>query len=232
MYTIRMQHPAKNALGNDLMGWLESELRNAGDQPIFLTGSGDSFSAGLNLKEVASLDGAAMERFLRRMDDLAVKLFEHPAPTVAFVNGHAIAGGCVLAACCDWRVAHASPKTRIGVNELAIGACFPPSILKIMVNRLGPHVREQVLLGATLHDVERALALGLIDEIGDEQAAWKRLQGLGGHPRATFAATKYALRHGLADWTSADERRFREREVPIWSSPDMKSRVMAVLEKK
>ena len=77
MYTIRMQHAAKNALGNDLMGWLESEIRNAGEQPIFLTGTADSFSAGLNLREVASFDGAAMERFLRRMDDLAVKLFLH-----------------------------------------------------------------------------------------------------------------------------------------------------------
>jgi enoyl-CoA hydratase/carnithine racemase len=232
MYTIRMQHAAKNALGNDLMGWLESEIRNAGEQPIFLTGTADSFSAGLNLRELASFDDAAMERFLRRMDDLAVKLFLHPAPTVAFVNGHAIAGGCVLASCCDWRVAAPSPKTRIGVNEVAIGACFPPSILKIMLNRLSSSVREQVLLGATLHDVERALALGLIDEIGDEQAAWKRLQGLAGYPRSTFAATKYALRHGLTDWTSAEERRFREREVPIWSSPEMKSRVMAVLERK
>lgn len=232
MHEIRMQHAAKNALGTDLMSWLEGELDKAGDQPLLLTGNADAFSAGLNLREVASLDGAAMERFLRRMDDLSARLFQHPAPTVAFVNGHAIAGGCVLTMCCDWRVAAMSAKTRIGVNEVAIGACFPPSILKIMIHRLRPDIREQVLLGAGLHDVERALALGLIDEIGDEGVALTRLRALSAHPRPTYANTKAALRGHVTPWTGAEERRFREREVPLWSSPEMKARMMAVLEKR
>ena len=234
MYEIRMQHPAKNALGSDLMGWLEDELKKAHEQPILLSGSGDAFSAGLNLKEVSSLDHAGMERFLRRMDAISARLYDHPAPTVAIVNGHAIAGGCALMMCCDWRIAQRNPKTKIGVNEVAIGACFPPSIFNILKRRLAPSVHERVILGAQLHDVDTALALGLIDEIADdaEAAAMKRLMALSAHPRATYAVTKSALHHGVAAWSPADERRFREHEVPIWTSHEMKERVLAALVRK
>lgn len=234
MYAIRMQHPAKNALGSDLMGWLESELERAGSEPILLTGSADAFSAGLNLKEVASLDASGMETFLRRLDVIATRLFMHPAPVVACVNGHAIAGGCVLMTCCDWRIAKREPKLKIGVNEVSIGACFPPAILGIMMNRLSPHVRERVLLGAGLFDVDAALALGLIDEIADdaEAAATKRLESLAAHPRSTYTVTKHALRAGATTVSPADERRFREVEVPLWASREMKDRVAAVLGKR
>lgn len=234
MHEIRMQHPAKNALGSDLMGWLETELGRAGSQPILLTGSADAFSAGLNLKEVASLDGQGMERFLARLDAISVRLFHHPAPTVACINGHAIAGGCVLAMCCDWRIARRDPKTRIGVNEVSIGACFPPAILKILVHRLPPQARERVLLGAGLFDVDGALAVGLVDEVADdaEAAAAKRITALAAHPRPTYALTKAALRAGVTNLTPTDERRFREQEVPLWTSHEMKERVAAVLGKR
>lgn len=234
MYEIRMKHPAKNALGNDLMGWLEFELERAGKEPILFTGTEDSFSAGLNLKEVASLDERGMEMFLRRMDDLVTRVYHHPAPTVACINGHAIAGGCVLAMCCDWRVARRDPKLKIGVNEVAIGACFPPATMGILKQRLAPHVRDRIMLGAGLSDVEEALALGLIDEIADdvEDTAQMRIEILSSHPRATYTLTKQVLRAGVTDVPPAALERFRKKEVPLWVAPDMKERVAVVLGKR
>lgn len=234
MYEIRMQHPAKNALGNDLMGWLEFELERAGKEPILLAGTADSFSAGLNLKEVANLDERGLDQFLRRLDALATRLYNHPAPTVACVNGHAIAGGCALMLCCDWRVAKRDPKLKIGLNEIAIGACFPPAILGIVRNRLPSHVRERVLLGAGLSDVEEALALGLVDEIADdvEDAARMRVEILSSHPRAAYAHTKSVLHQGVADVPPAALERFRKKEVPLWAAPEMKERVAVVLGKR
>ena len=66
-----------------------ADARHAGKEPILFAGTEDSFSAGLNLKEVASLDERGMEMFLRRMDDLMSRIYHHPAPTVACINGHA-----------------------------------------------------------------------------------------------------------------------------------------------
>lgn len=231
MFEIRMNHPSKNALGNDLMGWLEARLDEADGQPILLTGSGDAFCAGLNLRELASFDRGGMEKFLRRIDALAARLYDHPAPTVACINGHAIAGGCILALCCDHRVAKADPKIRIGVNEVALGACYPPAILRIVMRRVAPHWHERVMLGASLFSPQDALAIGLIDEIAEdaESAAKKRLDALSAHPRTTYARTKALIRRGVCSVSAEDERRFRDEELAIWTSPEVKARVTAVL---
>ena len=231
MFEIRMNHPSKNALDHDLMGWLETRLDEAGGQPILLTGSQDAFCAGLNLREVASLDRQGMEKFLRRIDALATRLYEHPAPSVACINGHAIAGGCILALCCDFRIAKADPKIRIGVNEVALGACYPPAILKIVMRRVAPQWHERVMLGASLFSPQDALAIGLIDEIAEdvEGAAKKRLESLSAHPRGTYARTKALIRRDVSAVSAADERRFCDEELAIWTSPEVKARVTAVL---
>lgn len=234
MHEIRMQHPGKNALGTDLIGWLDEELDRAGHQPILLTGTGDAFSAGLNLKDVHAADRQGMETMLSRLDWLYSRLYRHPAPTVALVNGHAIAGGCILMLCCDWRVATDEPKARIGINEVAIGAIMPPVALNIVKRRIPPHTLEKIVFGAGLHAPDVALTLGLVDEISADApaAAAKRLHTLASYPRASYAATKKGLRAGVTSTTDEDMWRFRQDEVPLWVSTEMKDRVAAVLNRK
>ena len=231
MYEIRMAHPAKNALGTDLVAWLEAELDQAGDAPVFLTGTDGAFCAGLNLKEVAACDVPAMERMLLRLDALALRILEHPAPTVAFVNGHAIAGGCVLVQCCDYRVAIDDPKVRIGLNEVALGACYPPGILNVVRHRLPRRVQAEVLLGAGLYAPTDAMRLGLIDDARPdaEDAARAWIDRVARHPRRTYAHTKSILNRGVARANPEDSRRFLEEELPIWTSDEIRERVRAVL---
>ncbi|MBI5362873.1 MAG: enoyl-CoA hydratase/isomerase family protein [Planctomycetes bacterium] len=233
MHTIRMNHPGKNALSTKLMTWIEEELERAGDQPILLTGSADAFCAGLDLREIASLGRGALERFLRQIDRIAARLYDHPAPVVAAVNGHAIAGGAVLMTCCDWRVATTNPKTRIGVNEVALGVCYPPKILKILLHRISAQNRARLLLGAHLHAPADALEVGLVDELADDvdAAAAKRIAELSAHPRAAYAHTKALLRRGVTTLGAEDERRFTEMELPLWISDVVKERVQAVLKR-
>src|SRR5690349_6710653 len=90
---VVLEGPGKNALSTALMTKALAEVRAAGSRPLLLTGAGDCFSAGLNLKELATLDVAGMRTFLGALGDLVKALFLHPGPTVAAVNGHAIAGG-------------------------------------------------------------------------------------------------------------------------------------------
>lgn len=232
MHEIRMAHPAKNALGNDLMGWLEEELARAGDQPVLLVGTDDAFCAGLNLVELAELKGDDLAAFCMRVDKLGEALYTHPAPTVACVNGHAIAGGCVLAMCCDHRVATSNPRTKIGLNEVALGVSFPLRILKMLVQRLPNQHRARVLLGAGLFGPEEALRLGLVDELSDdpETLARERLAELARNPAPAYARTKSALRRAIA-LTEGEEREFLEVDFPIWSSQEVADRVLAVLGK-
>src|SRR5262245_65510790 len=171
MIEIVLDGPGKNALSTTLMEALRERIRAAGGAPVLLTGAGDAFSAGLDLKHVVSLDQPGMARFLALLEDLVATLFAHPGPTVAAVNGHAIAGGCVLALCCDHRVITAEPRVRIGLNEVALGVPFPPRTLAAVLHRIPPRSRDEVLLGAELHPPDAALRLGLVDEIAADALA-------------------------------------------------------------
>src|SRR5580658_4730267 len=164
MVEITMNRPAKNALGSDMIAWLLERLEAAAGEPVLLTGSGDAFSAGLNLKEVASHDPPAMERFLTLLERCMSAFYLYPGPVVALVNGHAIAGGAVLMLTCDHRVATRDPRTRIGLNEVALGVRYPPRVFHIVQQRVPRSAHETVFLGAGLFAPGDARAHGLVDE--------------------------------------------------------------------
>ncbi|MDB4931354.1 MAG: Enoyl-CoA hydratase, partial [Myxococcaceae bacterium] len=174
MIDIVIEGAGRNALGTPVLTALRDALRAAGDEPVLLRGAGGAFSAGLNLKELATLDEPAMERFLSLLEETFEALYLHPAPVVALVEGHAIAGGTVLALCCDWRVAAADERARLGLNEVALGLQFPPKTWAIVNARLPATTREQVLLGAGLHPPSEALRLGLLDEVTADAEARAR----------------------------------------------------------
>ncbi len=231
MRIVRIEGPGKNALGTGLMTSLRERIREADGDGLLLVGAGDAFSAGLDLKEVASLDVPSMERFLRNLQDLLLELFLYPGPTVACVNGHAIAGGCLLALACDHRVAARAPKARIGLNEVALGLRFPPVVLSLARARVD--AIEQVVLGSKLHDPESALRLGLVDEVVDDaqgraEQALKYLESL---PRAAYAATKRDLRASAVRSDPAAERAFMEEVLPVWTSEDLRARIRKMLER-
>jgi enoyl-CoA hydratase/carnithine racemase len=231
MKTITLSGPGKNALSTELMKRALREIRAEKDAPILLTGEGDAFSAGLYLKEVATLDVAGMTVFLGALEDLVKALYEHPAPVVAYVNGHAIAGGCILALCADIRVITAREGVRMGLNEVALGLRLPPITFGMLRARLVAPVLERVLLEASLYGAEGARALGLVDVIGEEGVARTLLSKLASHPPDVYAATKLQLRPRL-EATPEERKRFREETIPHWASPDRQAEVSTVLSKR
>src|SRR3712207_2763953 len=157
---VRMEHGRVSAMDAELLDAL-TEAVSASDRALVITGSGSSFSAGVDLRRI--LDGGRpyTEQFLVALSRMFRAVFDHPRPTVAAINGHAIAGGCVLALACDLRLMSGG---RIGLAELAVGVPFPTSALEIVRHALGPRAGA-VLLGAQTVDRERALALGMVDEL-------------------------------------------------------------------
>lgn len=232
--TLRIEAPGKNALGTALMQDVIRQLRAAGDRPLLVIGTGDSFSAGLDLKEVAAADAAHMERFLQLLDEMVEALFAHPAPMAACVNGHAIAGGAVIALCAEYRVAIDDPAARIGLNEVALGLEFPPRILRLAQYRIPPGARELVLLGAELHDPARACALGLVDEVARDPESRARawLETAARHPADVYAATKRSLRAGAIDPNESERRYFETTVLPRWTSPAVREAARATLERR
>jgi enoyl-CoA hydratase len=230
MITLTMSAPGKNALSTELMTWLIDRLGEARGEPIFLTGAGDAFSAGLNLKEVASLDAEGMTRFLGTLERMVDALFSYPGPIVAWINGHAIAGGCVVALTCDHRLATAQPKARIGLNEVPLGLRFPPKTWRLVKHRVPPHALDRVVLEGGLYAPETALRLGLVDElVAGEAEARAYAERIAAAPRPAYVAAKRALREGVLDAGPEEERHFREAVLPSWVTPELKARLAAVL---
>jgi Delta3-Delta2-enoyl-CoA isomerase len=234
MKEIILNAPGKNAINAELMHAVIAGIEAAAGQPVLITGAGDAFSAGLNLKELLRLDSAGMHQFLALLDRMTRALFEYPGPTVALVNGHAIAGGCVLALTADYRVMTADPRARIGLNEVALGLRFPPAVMRLVKARVPLRAWEQVILGADLYDAPTALALGLVDEVSDDPsvAAGERLARLAENPPEAYARAKRALRHGVLDVPDFERVDFERVDLPTWTSEAVRAKIASVLAKR
>lgn len=230
IYELTIAGAGRNALGTDVMNECLRRIGEAAGRPLLLTGEGPAFSAGLNLKEVAALDRAGAERFLEVLDRLVDTLYRYPAPTVAWVNGHAIAGGCVLALACDYRVAAPDPGCLVGLNEVALGLQFPPRILDLVRRRVPSEHLETVVLGAGLFAPVEALRLGLLDAVREdaEAHARARLAELAAHPLEAYAAAKHAIRPPLGA-TAKELAAFDGTGLASWVSPELKARIAKVL---
>lgn len=137
--------------------------RDPSVRAVILTGSGSSFSAGVDLFRVLKDGPEYGRKFLPVLDNLLRTALTLPKPMIAAVNGHAIAGGCILAAACDHRIM-TEGNGRIGIPELAVGVPFPALPLQIMSARVadGP-LRDLVFTGRTVL-IDEAKTMGLIDE--------------------------------------------------------------------
>ena len=157
VYELTMSAPGKNSLSSAHMRELIGRIGEAEARPLLLSGSEGAFSAGLNLKEVASLDEPGMERFLLLLDDLIDALFVYPGPTVACVNGHAIAGGCVLVLCCDLRVAATTRRCGSVSTRSRSGSSSRPRSSRSPAIAFPRHALERVVLEGALHGPAPAL---------------------------------------------------------------------------
>lgn len=196
---VRLAHGPVNALDLELVTAITetfTELDRSDHRAVVFTGAGRAFSAGVNLWRIVDDGPDYVDRYLPALTDAFMAVFTTGKPVVAAVNGHAIAGGCILASGCDYRVMAAG---RIGVPELLVGVPFPMSALEILIDAVGPHrARELVLTGAT-HEPPQALERGLVDEVvpGAEvvDRALSIANGLAAiTPPDTYRLTKHLLR--------------------------------------
>lgn len=230
---LRLDHGKANALDLELAEALADALERAAETSpaIVITGTGSIFSAGVDLFRVLDGGGVYIERFLPALNRCIVTLYELPRPTVAAVNGHAIAGGCILAAACDYRLM-AEGKGRIGVPELLVGVPFPAAALNVLRSPLPPQHQREIILGGQTYAAADAAAKGLIDEVvpADElmRRAVARATRLGSIDRVNFAETKRALNDALRGDPSIAER---DREVVArWSAPESLERIRKYLD--
>ena len=154
-----------NALDLEVLGeltrFVEYCEQDRGIDALVVTGEGSVFSAGLNVSEVLAHDSGYTAALLDSLHETYVRIFACPLPTVAAINGPAIAGGCLLACAFDKRLI--AEEARIGVTELKVGVSFPTAAVELLRYACGPHA-ERLMLDAGLLPAEEACRVGLAHE--------------------------------------------------------------------
>lgn len=232
---VRMAHGKVSALDRefcDAMVAMLDEVVRGPARALVVTGTGSTFSAGVDLFRVLDGGPAYLAGFLPSMDSFLRALVAFPKPVVAAVNGHAVAGGCVIAAACDHRVM-ASGAGRIGVPELIVGVPFPPLPFEIVAARVGRQVFRQLVISGRMLLPADAAGVGLIDEVVGPDALLPRAQEVAGQmariPAATFALTKRAFTDPLLERVRAAAP-LNEAVVEAWSSPEVTAGIREYLE--
>jgi enoyl-CoA hydratase len=199
-----------------------TRLTTESTNSLVVTGAGRAFSAGVDLRGL--LDGGPdyVADFLPALSEALLAAFTFPRPMVAAVNGHAIAGGAVLAACADARLM-ADGGGRIGTPELLVGVPFPRVALDVLAHAVGPRVAHRLVFGADTVEPAQALAFGLADEVVPPDALLDRAievaTRLGSAiPPDSFAYTKAQLRRETVERIVEYRPLEDPRALELWSA--------------
>jgi enoyl-CoA hydratase len=232
---LRLAHGKVSALDDGFCRALVAEVQtiaSSRSRALIITGTGSAFSAGVDLFRVLQGGSEYLAQFLPAMEGFFHALLEFPKPLVAAINGHAIAGGCLVAAACDHRVM-AEGSARIGVPELLVGVPFPTLPFEMVRARVSPaNFRHLVLSGKTATPPE-ALALGLIDEIAPTDVLMTRARHAAEQmmqiPPVSFALTRRAFTEPILERVRS-ARSLNADVLEAWSSADVQSRMRAYVE--
>jgi enoyl-CoA hydratase len=222
---FRMHHGKANALDLEFCEEIVKRLDEANQSAIralVITGHGAMFSAGVDLFRVLHGGPAYVRSFLPALKKAFEALLYLQKPVVAAINGHAIAGGCVLACAADLRLM-ALDSGRIGIPELRVGVPFPAVALEMVRMIVAPaDFRALVYEGATLSPKE-ANEIGLVDatvapeELLDRAVALA--ESLAAIPPEVFAMTKRQMRHPLMKRIREGAAEFDAAIDNLWTTP-------------
>ncbi len=234
---LRIEHGKVQAMDLELMmAFSEAldELRSRRPGAVILTGTGSAFSAGVDLPRLLEGGTDYVKKFVPVLCEGVQKLFAFPRPVIAAVNGHAIAGGCILVCACDYRIM-AEGSARLGVPELLVGVALPPIVLEVLRFALpNEHLQELVYLGQT-YSAEKALSLGLVDEIVKAESLLERAKAvadwLASAPLSAFESCKHQLRQPFIERAARFGAEDSARILEQWCSPETHATIRAYVEK-
>ena len=224
---LRMEHGKANAQDIEFCTVLAermTEIEGLPSRAVVITGHGHFFSGGVDMKRVVAGGVDYLRDFVPALVRCFESVFFHPKPVVIAVNGHAIAGGCILACCGDRRLMTDDERAGIGVPELYVGVPFPAAALEILRYTCSPqHLQMLVGGGRSLRPGE-ALEAGLVDALAApdalESEALEVARRLASVRPEVFAVTKQQLRAPVRERIRANADATGEAVSRLWTSPE------------
>jgi enoyl-CoA hydratase/carnithine racemase len=215
---LRLNRGTTNALSLELVEELAAAVGEAKADPavrgVVLAGSNEKFlSIGFDLPPLVEMSREEFKVFYHAFNRMSMDLFTLPKPTVAAIGGHAIAGGCILALCCDYRLI-AAGRRLMGLNEIKLGVPVPFLADCILRDLVGTRHAREIMESGDFYEPEESLAMGLVDRIlpAEEvlEEAVGKARSLGSMPEKGFEMikrnrTESIEREVQAQWVARQE---------------------------
>jgi enoyl-CoA hydratase len=236
---LRIDRPPANAIDLDLANEFSIALEGIettdGIGALVVTGVGNCFSAGLDLKALPTYDRAQQQAMVMQVNRLFGGLYGLPLPTIAAVNGHSIAGGVILTLACDYRIA-AEGDYKLGLAEARVGVPFPVAAMAIVQSELSHSVARTMVLTARNSSPRDALSMGVLDELQPPEFLLPRAievgQEMAALPHSVYGRIKRELKGAaLARIEDAISNR-KEPMLDSWLSDETRSASAEVLKRK
>jgi Delta3-Delta2-enoyl-CoA isomerase len=222
---LKLSRGKVNALNGEvvkeLREGLESLEADQDTRAVILTGQGKFFSFGFDIPQFLSFGKEQFSSFLSEFTQLYAYVFLYPKPIIAGLNGHTIAGGCMLALACDYRVM-AQGKGKISLNEIGLGSSIFAGSTEMLRFWAGSGNATKVLYSGALYSAEEAMELGIVQETTSEEdlmaATIKAASDLASKDPKAFRSIKSLLRKPAAKEMKRRESESIEEFVDIWYS--------------
>jgi enoyl-CoA hydratase/carnithine racemase len=223
--TIILNRPKVNALNEPVVEELRECFQKLADdsniKSVILTGERSFFSFGLDIPEFLSYSKDSFIKFLAKFTELYAYIFTFPKPVVAALNGHTIAGGCMLAIACDYRLM-ASGKAKISLNELTFGSTVFAGSVEMLRFLIGGRNAELALYTGAMYSAEDAKGLRLIHEVVSNEnlleAAQRVAEDFAKKDSRAFQSVKTFLRKHTAEEMERKEKDSILEFAEIWYS--------------
>ncbi|MGH2829635.1 MAG: enoyl-CoA hydratase/isomerase family protein [Actinomycetota bacterium] len=233
---VRIRYGKVNALDAEVLRAITDAVREVEASParaMVVTGAGRVFSAGADLIRVLAEGKSYVEESLPILSEAFTTLFRFPRPAVAAINGHAIAGGAIIAFACDHRVMARGDAT-FGVAELRVGVAYPVAGLEIVRYAVGAKGLQELVYFGQNYGADEALRRGLVDELAEDDTvlgvALERAERLARIPTESFSAAKSILRSATLEAIKREAPARDPDVVRLWSSDEVRASIREFLE--
>ena len=233
--TVILNRGKVNALNETLVEQLITCFNDLIDdndvRSVILTGHGKFFSFGLDIPELIPYSKESFEDFIIKFTDLYTQIYMYPKAVICAVNGHAIAGGFILASACDYRLM-VSGKTQIALNEVTFGSSIFAGNLEILKALVGVRNAELIALRGKMYSAEQAKNFNLIDRVVSEEELYAEAvymaESYAQKDLTAYYSIKKLIRQPIYEAYKAREEEAIKEFVEIWYSDYTRAQIAEI----
>jgi enoyl-CoA hydratase/carnithine racemase len=236
---VRLHRGVTNALDLQCVNDLAEVVGEARSDPdvrsLVLTSANDKFfSIGFDIPQLVALGRDEFRHFFRTFNRVCLDLYTLPKPTVAAITGHAIAGGCILALCCDYRLI-AEGRKLMGLNEVKLGLPVPYPADCMLRSLIGSRHAREVMESGEFYLPEASLGMGMVDQVlALEQVVERAVEkavGLGSLPAVAYGMIKRNRVEVVEAEILAQQEEKERLFLDCWTSEEARRRLREAAEK-